>query len=102
MNSPMTVRKDPYSGGWLIEQDGRWVATVGNQQTAHLFAAAPGLRGALRAARNFVHTDRMSFADCCTGPDGERDEDDAAVLAEYDEALQLIDGVMRQAEGVPC
>lgn len=49
---------------------------------------------ALHVARDFIHTDRMSLADCSTAPDGSIDPDDAEAVADYDNALALIDAAI--------
>lgn len=65
---------------------------------ARLIAAAPELLGELRKAREFIHMDRVSLADAHNGPDG-LDEDSAAAVAEYDEALARIDAAIAKASG---
>ncbi len=52
---------------------------------------------ALRKARDVIWTDRVALADCHTGPEG-LDEDGAAGVADYDEALAQIDAAIASAE----
>jgi phage tail protein X len=58
----------------------------------------PDILAALKLARDFIHTDMVSAADCCTGPDGTMEPEDGIMLAEYDQALQKIDAAIALGE----
>ena len=67
-----------------------------------LIAAAPEMLAALQSARDFIHTDRTHFADCCleSAESGTfTATDDAAVLADYDGLLAKIDAAIAKATG---
>lgn len=53
---------------------------------------------ALNAARAFIQQDRTALADAHMGPDNALDADGAAGVAEYDQALALIDAAMAEAD----
>lgn len=55
------------------------------------------LLAACRAARDVIATDRQAFADCNVLPDGTFGADDAAVLADYDQALAQLDAAITRA-----
>lgn len=64
-----------------------------------MLAQREELLKALRVARDFIATDRQSLADASTAPDGSIDPDDAAAVADYDQALEQIDAAIKSATG---
>lgn len=67
------------------------------ERAASAAKAAPDMLAALIVAREFISTDRNSFADCAMPPHGPMDPDDAECLAEYDAALLQIDAAIQKA-----
>ena len=57
-------------------------------------AVTQQLVAALVVAREFISTDRNSFADCNIGHDGSYDPDTQAELDDYDQALLQIDAAI--------
>ena len=69
------------------------------ENDARVMAASRELLKALIVAREFIGSDRNTFADCCSGPDKDVNEDDAEVLSYYDSALSQIDSAIAKATG---